>query len=175
MSILSQLAAMEFQLLFNHCLKVKESLVHEKGLQENYVACSLYTFCLAVLESQPGFVYRRFITDFCLGTCSIMKYFRGQDQSNCSSKQVNDRFVAEAAPLSPSGTARYSTTELPIEFHVEEIRNRYMAYIMDTNEEERVKVHLILKELVRKSLSATQVLQKYVKNWISIAVPFQDK
>ncbi|KAI8030486.1 hypothetical protein LOK49_LG01G03754 [Camellia lanceoleosa] len=104
-----------------------------------------------------------------------MKYFHGQDQSNCSSKQVNDRFVAEAAPLSPSGTARYSTTELPIEFHVEEIRNRYMAYIMDTNEEERVKVHLILKELVRKSLSATQVLQKYVKNWISIAVPFQDK
>ncbi|KAI8016908.1 hypothetical protein LOK49_LG04G01524 [Camellia lanceoleosa] len=77
MSILSQLAAMEFQLLFNH------------------------------------------------GTCSIMKYFHGQDQSNCSSKQVNDRFVAEAAPLSPSGTARYSTTELPIEFHVEEIRNRY--------------------------------------------------
>ncbi|KAL7225485.1 hypothetical protein ACSBR1_020787 [Camellia fascicularis] len=63
-----------------------------------------------------------------------------------------------------------------------------MAYIMDTNEEERVKGktvevgrahfetetsrftildalgHLILKEFVRKSLSATQVLQKYVKN-----------
>ncbi|CAL5410677.1 unnamed protein product [Camellia sinensis] len=53
------------------------------------------------------------------GTCSIMKYFHGQDQSNCSSKQANDRFVAEAAPLSPSGTERYSelhTTELPIEF-----------------------------------------------------------
>ncbi|CAL5321790.1 unnamed protein product [Camellia sinensis] len=59
-----------------------------------------------------------------------MKHFHGQDQSNCSSKQVNDRFVAEAAPLSPSGTgtARYSelhTTELPIEFHEEEIRIRY--------------------------------------------------
>ncbi|GMP32642.1 hypothetical protein CsSME_00006311 [Camellia sinensis var. sinensis] len=28
-----------------------------------------------------------------------MKYFHGQDQSNCSSTQVNDRFVAEAAPF----------------------------------------------------------------------------
>ncbi|KAL7162069.1 hypothetical protein ACSBR2_042527 [Camellia fascicularis] len=36
-------------------------------------------------------------------------------------------------------------------------------------------VHLILKERVRKSLSATQVLQNYVKNWISIVVPFQNK
>ncbi|KAI8001124.1 Cytosolic sulfotransferase 15 [Camellia lanceoleosa] len=79
-----------------------------------------------------------------LGTCSIMIYFHGQDQSNYSSKQVNDRFVAEAAPLSPF--ARYSklhTTELPIEFHEEEIRIRYMAYIMDTNEEERVKVFFV--------------------------------
>ncbi|XP_028105677.1 DNA polymerase eta-like [Camellia sinensis] len=63
------------------------------------------------------------------GTCSIMKYFHGQDQSNCSSKQVNDRFVTEAAPLSPSGTERYPklhTTELPIEFREEETRIRHM-------------------------------------------------
>ncbi|KAI8017419.1 putative sugar phosphate/phosphate translocator [Camellia lanceoleosa] len=84
-----------------------------------------------------------------------MKYFHGQDQSNCSSKQVNDRFVVEAAPLSPSGTV------LILKTREKYLRERYMAYIMDTNEEERVKVHLILKELVRKSLSATQVAVFY--------------
>ncbi|KAF5957788.1 hypothetical protein HYC85_005013 [Camellia sinensis] len=66
------------------------------------------------------------------GTCSIMKYFHGQDQSNCSSRQVNDRFVAEAAPLSPSGTERYPklhTTELPIEFREEETRIRHMMLL----------------------------------------------
>ncbi|CAL5373964.1 unnamed protein product [Camellia sinensis] len=71
------------------------------------------------------------------GTCSIMKYFHGQDQSNCSSKQVNDRFVAEAAPLSPSGTERYPklhTTELPIEFREEETRIRYAMPSLDQQE-----------------------------------------
>ncbi|KAI7999374.1 DNA polymerase eta [Camellia lanceoleosa] len=71
------------------------------------------------------------------GTCSIMKYFRGQDQSNCSSKQVNDRFVAKAVPLSPSGTERYSelhTTELPIEFREEETRIRYAMPSLDQHE-----------------------------------------
>ncbi|CAL5365036.1 unnamed protein product [Camellia sinensis] len=128
-----------------------------------------------MLESQLGF-----------GTCSIMKLFHGQDQSNYSSKQVNDRFVAEAAPLSPSNseygilsrTARCSelrTTELPIEFHEEEIRIRYAEsgstgkqgrsiyergiwHILWTlmKRRELRNVHLILKELARKSLSATQ-------------------
>ncbi|KAL7241615.1 hypothetical protein ACSBR1_014251 [Camellia fascicularis] len=68
------------------------------------------------------------------GTCSIMKYFHGQDQSNCSSRQVNDRFVAEAAPLSPSGTERYlelHTTELPIKFREEETRIRYAMPSLD--------------------------------------------
>ncbi|KAL7238456.1 hypothetical protein ACSBR2_004538 [Camellia fascicularis] len=71
------------------------------------------------------------------GTCSIMKYFHGQDQSNCSSKQVNDRFVAEAAPLSPSGTERYSelhTTEPPIKFCEEETRIRYAMPSLDQQE-----------------------------------------
>ncbi|KAL7210987.1 hypothetical protein ACSBR2_013970 [Camellia fascicularis] len=71
------------------------------------------------------------------GTCSIMKYFHGQDQSNCSSRQVNDRFVAEAAPLSPSGTERYlelHTTELPMKFREEETRISYDAFTSDTCE-----------------------------------------
>ncbi|XP_028097356.1 DNA polymerase eta-like [Camellia sinensis] len=84
------------------------------------------------------------------GTCSIMKYFHGQDQSNCSSRQVNDRFVAEAAPLSPSGTfcnfgkvwhsfrkgkiSRLHTTELPIEFREEETRIRYAMPSLDQQE-----------------------------------------
>lgn len=40
------------------------------------------------------------------GTCSIMRYFHGQDQSCCSSEQAKDRFP-EAAPSSPSGTFLY--------------------------------------------------------------------
>ncbi|KAL7210917.1 hypothetical protein ACSBR2_013905 [Camellia fascicularis] len=71
------------------------------------------------------------------GTCSIMKYFHGQDQSNCSSKQVNDRFVAEAAPLSPSGTESFSelhTIKLPIEFRKEETRIRYAMPSLDQQE-----------------------------------------
>ncbi|CAL5373954.1 unnamed protein product [Camellia sinensis] len=69
------------------------------------------------------------------GTCSIMKYFHGQDQSNCSSTQVNDRFVAEYDIL--SRTERYPelhTTELPIEFREEETRIRYAMPSLDQQE-----------------------------------------
>ena len=41
------------------------------------------------------------------GTSSIMKYFHGGDQTNCSTKQVNHTVITEAAPLSPSGTFSY--------------------------------------------------------------------
>ncbi|KAI7995250.1 hypothetical protein LOK49_LG11G00683 [Camellia lanceoleosa] len=52
--------------------------------------------------SGPNALYKLLVKGDAEGTCSVMKYFHGQDQSNCSSKQVNDRFVAEAASLSPS-------------------------------------------------------------------------
>ncbi|XAR52400.1 DNA-directed DNA polymerase [Bertholletia excelsa] len=59
------------------------------------------------------------------GTCSIMKYFRGQDHS-CSYKQINE-FVSEAAPISPSdilsGNKSCSglyTTKTSIEFNKDE-------------------------------------------------------
>ncbi|KAI8020330.1 DNA polymerase eta [Camellia lanceoleosa] len=81
------------------------------------------------------------------GTCSIMKYFHGQDQSNCSSRQVNDRFIAEAAPFFAilvkygilSGTERYPelhTTELPIEFREEETRIRCAMPSLDQQEKQ---------------------------------------
>ncbi|KAG5516124.1 hypothetical protein RHGRI_036989 [Rhododendron griersonianum] len=69
------------------------------------------------------------------GTCSIMRYFHGQDQSCCSSEQVKDRFP-EAAPSSPSGTESYSgshPTEPPIKFH-EEARIGGAMPIVDENE-----------------------------------------
>ncbi|GMP71171.1 hypothetical protein CsSME_00029691 [Camellia sinensis var. sinensis] len=56
-----------------------------------------------------------------------MKYFHGQDQSNCSSKQANDRFVAEAAPLSPSGTnsvIRYAMPSLDQQENKGEVSTR---------------------------------------------------
>ncbi|XP_058197567.1 DNA polymerase eta isoform X4 [Rhododendron vialii] len=70
------------------------------------------------------------------GTCSIMRYFHGQDQSCCSSEQVKDRFP-EAAPSSPSGTESYSgshPTEPPIKFHKEEARIGGAIPIVDENE-----------------------------------------
>ncbi|KAH7838232.1 hypothetical protein Vadar_023796 [Vaccinium darrowii] len=74
------------------------------------------------------------------GTHSIMRYFHGQDRSCCSSEQVKDRLIPEAAPLSPSGTKSYSgshPTELPIEYR-EETRISGAMRIVDekeTNEE----------------------------------------
>ncbi|XAR50789.1 Hydroxyphenylpyruvate reductase [Bertholletia excelsa] len=59
------------------------------------------------------------------GTCSIMKYFRGQDHS-CSYKQINE-FVSEAAPISPSDILLGNkscfglyTTKASIEFNKDE-------------------------------------------------------
>ncbi|CAL5373944.1 unnamed protein product [Camellia sinensis] len=86
-------------------------------------------------------------------TCSIMKYFHGQDQSNCSSRQVNDRFVAEAAPLSPSGTiSRLHTTELPIEFREEETRIRYAMPSLDQHEN---KVEVSTREDTCETMQST--------------------
>ncbi|KAK3189043.1 hypothetical protein Dsin_028604 [Dipteronia sinensis] len=56
------------------------------------------------------------------GTCSIMKYFHGQDKYVSSSKQDEINFIQDA-PLSPSGSENYSelnSTEPPIEFSAEE-------------------------------------------------------
>ncbi|KAK2661873.1 hypothetical protein Ddye_000447 [Dipteronia dyeriana] len=56
------------------------------------------------------------------GTCSIMKYFHGQDKNVSSSKQDEVNFRQDA-PLSPSGSENYSelnSTEPQIEFSAEE-------------------------------------------------------
>ncbi|KAI9198372.1 hypothetical protein LWI28_014688 [Acer negundo] len=56
------------------------------------------------------------------GTCSIMKYFHGQDKYVSSSKQDEINFIQDA-PLSPSGSENYSelnSTEPQIEFSAEE-------------------------------------------------------
>ncbi|KAH7569701.1 hypothetical protein JRO89_XS06G0247900 [Xanthoceras sorbifolium] len=56
------------------------------------------------------------------GTCSIVKYFHGQDKSGSSSKQSEVNFIQDA-PLSPSGSENYSelnSTELQTEFSAAE-------------------------------------------------------
>ncbi|XP_057511242.1 DNA polymerase eta [Actinidia eriantha] len=68
------------------------------------------------------------------GTSSIMKYFHGGDQTNCSTKQVNHTVITEAAPLSPSGIESYSglhPSEQYIEFRAEEMRIRYAMPSLD--------------------------------------------
>ncbi|KAF8390859.1 hypothetical protein HHK36_023158 [Tetracentron sinense] len=42
------------------------------------------------------------------GTCSILKFFHGQDPSSSSSKQPCDEIIQETVPLSPSGSESFS-------------------------------------------------------------------
>uniref|UniRef100_A0A2P2IPL1 DNA polymerase eta n=1 Tax=Rhizophora mucronata TaxID=61149 RepID=A0A2P2IPL1_RHIMU len=51
------------------------------------------------------------------GTCSIMKYFHGKHASHSPSKQTPNSFIAEAAPLSPSGIESCSEVE-PTEMQI---------------------------------------------------------
>ncbi|XP_031254345.1 DNA polymerase eta-like [Pistacia vera] len=59
------------------------------------------------------------------GTCSITKYFHGQDASDSSLKQLPDTFAGNIALLSPSGSESYSElnpTEPQVKFPSEEVR-----------------------------------------------------
>ncbi|KAJ0080955.1 hypothetical protein Patl1_12160 [Pistacia atlantica] len=59
------------------------------------------------------------------GTCSITKYFHGQDASDSSLKQSPDTFARNIAPLSPSGSESYSElnpTEPQVKFPSEEVQ-----------------------------------------------------
>uniref|UniRef100_A0A5B7B7D7 DNA polymerase eta n=1 Tax=Davidia involucrata TaxID=16924 RepID=A0A5B7B7D7_DAVIN len=74
------------------------------------------------------------------GTCSIMKYFHGQNQSHFSSMQSNDRFIQEAAPSSPSGSESYSglhLTEPKIDFCGDKTRIEHAMPNLDQQEHQR--------------------------------------
>ncbi|XP_059435481.1 DNA polymerase eta isoform X2 [Corylus avellana] len=74
------------------------------------------------------------------GTSSIMKYFHGQYSSNSLSKQSQDNFIHDAAPLSPSGSESYSDlilTEPQIEFHGEETKIKYDVTSLDEQEDKK--------------------------------------
>ncbi|XP_024925031.1 DNA polymerase eta isoform X3 [Ziziphus jujuba] len=71
------------------------------------------------------------------GTCSIMKYFHGQDPPGSSSKQSQNDHIEEAAPLSPSGSGSYSemnSAEKLIEFTGEDVKLEYEMPYLDQQE-----------------------------------------
>ncbi|KAK9267658.1 hypothetical protein L1049_010089 [Liquidambar formosana] len=74
------------------------------------------------------------------GTCSIMKYFHGQNTSCSLSKQSPDRFIQDTTPLSPSGSESHSGLNLiepQIEFPREETRTKYAVPTLDQQEQKR--------------------------------------
>ncbi|XP_059625647.1 DNA polymerase eta isoform X2 [Cornus florida] len=70
------------------------------------------------------------------GTCSITKYFHGQDQSFSYPKQSNDRFIQEAELSSASGSDTYQT-EPKTELCGEEIGIKNVMPSLDQHEHER--------------------------------------
>ncbi|RVX02628.1 DNA polymerase eta [Vitis vinifera] len=74
------------------------------------------------------------------GTCSIMKYFHGQDLSSSSLKQPQDRSTEEAASLSHSGSESYlglNPRETQKQFPGEETRINYDMPNLDQQEKKR--------------------------------------